>query len=60
MGILIIPMGLFGKKKNKGTKCPECGVELHTSERLQRHLKKAHGNVPEKKMDPGDVGGSVW
>lgn len=52
-------MGLFGKK-SKGTKCPECGVEMYNSERLQRHIKKAHGNVPEKKMKPDDVGGGTW
>ena len=46
-------MGLFGKKKKDdgGTKCKECGLELHQPERLERHMKKAHGNVPEKKPD---------
>ena len=40
-------MGLFGKKKkSEETKCKECGLELHQPERLERHMKKAHGNVP--------------
>ena len=51
-------MGLFGKnKKSEGTKCKECGLELHQPERLERHMKKAHGNVPEKKPDTS--GGAV-
>ena len=41
-------MGLFKKDENQ-TKCKVCGLELHEPERLKRHLKKAHGNVPEKK-----------
>ena len=49
-------MGLFGKKSKSETKCDVCDLELPTSERLERHKKKAHGNVPEKKMD--DAGGS--
>jgi len=57
-------MGLFGKKgKSVETKCKECGLELHQPERLERHMKKAHGNVPEKKMD-GKQGfqesGGMW
>lgn len=52
-------MGLFGKK-NKGTKCSECGQEMYTPERLERHHQKAHGNVPAKKMNPDDVGGGTW
>ena len=47
-------MGLFGKKKedNKtNTKCKVCDLELHQPERLERHMKKAHGNVPEKKQE---------
>ena len=57
-------MGLFGKKgKSIETKCKECGLELHQPERLERHMKKAHGNVPEKKMD-GKQGfqesGGMW
>ena len=59
-------MGLFGKKakneKNE-TKCDVCDLELPTTERLERHKKKAHGNIPEKKMDesggsPGE--GGLW
>lgn len=56
-------MGLFKKKKEKEneTKCKECGLELHDPERLQRHLKKAHGNVPAKKLDPkGGTDGGMW
>ena len=49
-------MGLFSKKKSQ-TKCDVCDLELPSSERLERHKKKAHGNVPEKKMD--DSGGNV-
>jgi len=44
-------MGLFGKKAKNETKCDVCDLELPTIERLERHKKKAHGNVPEKKMD---------
>ena len=42
----------------------DCDLELPTPERLERHKKKAHGNVPEKKMDesaggsPGE--GGLW
>jgi len=55
-------MGLFKKKeKQNETKCKECGMELHNPERLQRHMKKAHGNVPEKKMDEkGSTDGGMW
>ena len=56
-------MGLFKKKEDKNiTKCKECGLELHDPERLKRHLKKAHGNVPEKKFDPkgGFSEGGMW
>ena len=54
-------MGLFGKnKKENETKCKECGLELHDSSRLERHMKKAHGNVPEKKFNPNDAGGGTW
>ena len=57
-----IKMGLFRKKdQNNKTKCKECGLELHEPERLKRHLKKAHGNVPEKKMDgAGSSDGGMW
>jgi len=56
-------MGLFSKKSENQTKCDVCNLELHTPERLGRHKKKAHGNVPEKKMDDsgGNVGeGGLW
>jgi len=67
-------MGMFGKKaKNETkcdvcdlelpTKCDVCDLELPTPERLDRHKKKAHGNVPEKKMDDsgGNIGeGGLW
>ena len=55
-------MGLFRKKGDKNTtKCKECGLELHDPERLKRHLKKAHGNVPEKKIDgSGSSDGGMW
>jgi len=36
-------MGLFGKK-NDGTKCNKCDLEFSSSERLERHTEKAHGN----------------
>ena len=48
-------MGLFKKNKSE-TKCDVCNLELHAPERLERHKKKAHGNIPEKKMD--DAGGN--
>jgi len=56
-------MGLFNKKSKIQTKCDVCNLELPTPERLERHKKKAHGNVPEKKMDdsggnPGE--GGLW
>lgn len=60
---LLFVMGLFGKKQDKNnTKCKECGLELHDPERLKRHLKKAHGNVPEKKFDgkQGFTEGGMW
>ena len=43
---------LFCKEKKNEIKCKEWGVELQNLERLKRHMKKAHGNVPEKKIDP--------
>ena len=55
-------MGLFkrsNENSSKDTKCKECGTELHDPERLQRHIKKAHGNVPAKKLDPSS-GGGTW
>ena len=56
-------MGLFSKKGKSQTKCDVCDLELPSPERLERHKKKAHGNVPEKKMDGsgGNVGeSSMW
>ncbi len=54
-------MGLFSRnKKQDGTKCKVCGLELSTPERLEKHTKKAHGNVPEKKIDPKGGDGGMW
>ena len=56
-------MGLFSKKNKIQTKCDVCDLELPSPERLERHKKKAHGNVPEKKMDDsgGNIGeGGLW
>ena len=54
-------MGLFGKKKKDDKKtntiCKVCDLELHQPERLERHMKKAHGNVPEKKPEFSTKGG---
>ncbi len=58
-----VVLGLFRKKQDKNsTKCKECGLELHDPEKLKRHLKKAHGNVPEKKPDEkgGFSEGGMW
>jgi hypothetical protein len=56
-----ICMGLFGKKKKDDKKtntiCKVCDLELHQPERLERHMKKAHGNVPEKKPEFSTKGG---
>ena len=53
---------IFCKKNNNKTKCDVCDLELTTPERLERHKKKAHGNVPEKKMDcSSNAGeGGLW
>lgn len=54
-------MGLFKKKiKENETKCNVCGSELHNPDRLKKHMKKAHGNVPEKKQDPSGTDGGMW
>ena len=54
-------MGLFKKKEDATqTKCKTCGLELHEPERLKRHMDKAHGHLPAKKMDPQDGGGGLW
>ena len=50
-------MGLFGKKPKNETKCDVCDLELPTPERLERHKKKAHGNLTEKKIE--DTGGNI-
>jgi len=47
--MMIQNMGLFGKKAKSETKCDVCDLELPSPERLERHKKKAHSNVPEKK-----------
>lgn len=54
-------MGLFRKKKveEPDTVCKTCGLKLPTAERLDKHMKKAHGNIPEKKFDPGG-GDGTW
>ena len=36
------------------------GTELHDPERLKKHMKKAHGNIPEKKLDPNAGDGGTW
>ena len=37
-------MGFFTKTKSESkTKCNKCGSELHDSDRLDRHMKIAHG-----------------
>ena len=56
--------GIVWQKAKNETKCDVCDLVLPTTERLERHKKKAHGNVPEKKMDesaggsPGE--GGLW
>ena len=55
-------MGLFNRNKsdNTKTKCDVCGTELHDPESLKKHMKKAHGNVPAKKLDPNGGDGGTW
>ena len=56
-------MGLFKRKKDDSetaTKCKECGTDLHNPERLKRHMKKAHGNINDKKLDPSSGDGGTW
>ena len=54
-------MGLFKREdKEMQTKCNICGTDLHMPERLKRHMKKAHGNVPEKKLDSNSGQGGTW
>jgi len=60
---ILITVGLFKHKKENSeneTKCAQCGTELHDPERLKRHMKKAHGNVPAKKLDPSSGDGGLW
>jgi len=35
-------MGLFDNKGKDETKCKKCDLEFSSSERLERHTKKAH------------------
>ncbi len=47
-------MGLFKKKKEiviTGTVCAACGMSFATTDRLMRHMFKAHGK--QKKSSPG-------
>ena len=37
-------LGFFGKKQNE-TKCKKCNMEFSSSERLQRHVDKAHAQM---------------
>ncbi len=55
-------MGLFKQKKEDENikKCEKCVNELNDPESLKRHMKKAHGNVPEKKLDPNAGEGGLW
>ena len=56
-------MRLFNRKKDndsENTKCKECGLELYTPVRLERHKKKVHGNAPKKKFDPQSGEGGLW
>ena len=42
-------MGFFTKTKSESkTKCNKCGSELHDSDRLDRHVKIAHGKKNDK------------
>ena len=42
-------MGFFTKTKSEGkTKCQKCGSELHDAERLDRHMKIAHGKKNDR------------
>jgi len=46
-------MGFFGS--STVTKCKECGTDLGTVERLERHKEKAHGKHEEKCRACGTV-----
>lgn|GEM_PF-1689325 len=37
-------LGFFGKNQNE-TKCKKCNMEFSSSERLQRHVDKAHAKM---------------
>ena len=53
----------LGRKSKDGsarTKCEKCGAELYYPERLERHMKKAHGNVPAKKPSAQGGDGGLW
>ena len=42
-------MGFFTKTKSESkTKCDKCGSELHDSDRLDRHMKIAHGKKNDR------------
>ena len=42
-------MGLFTKTKSETlTKCSKCGSDLHSSDRLERHMKIAHDKKNDK------------
>ncbi|MDI1495281.1 MAG: Zinc finger protein [Cenarchaeum symbiont of Oopsacas minuta] len=55
-------MGLFRRDKKKiiETKCKICDMEMHKPERLERHIKKAHANVPQSKPDERGSDGGLW
>jgi len=43
-------MGLFSKQSNRSeTKCKKCGTELFDSDRLKRHIEKAHATKNKEK-----------
>ena len=43
-------MGLFSKQSNRPeTKCKKCGTELSDSDRLKRHIEKAHATKNKEK-----------
>ena len=66
-GVLVAPTEGVVKvstlENSNKTKCDLCDLVLPTPERLARHKKKAHGNVPEKKPDTSGSGvqeGGLW
>ena len=48
-------VGLFRKKDDPETKCGKCGLDLHTPERLERHLKKAHARSTPRRAAPDNT-----